>query len=111
MDETPSVVAVATYGGSILEDEQWPNFHLFKEEDLSKIVFQLKFKLLVLNHKKPKELLKFRIHKHRNNDVVLLWLPNRHTNLAPLDSDLINELPIKITILQTVYPKSEEVFQ
>ncbi|KAI5339552.1 hypothetical protein L3X38_018824 [Prunus dulcis] len=49
--------------------------------------------------------------RHRSKDVVLLGLLNRHTNLAPLDSDLINELPIKIIILHKVHPKSEEVFQ
>ncbi|CAL2248459.1 unnamed protein product [Prunus armeniaca] len=46
-----------------------------------------------------------------NNDVKLLGLLNRHTNLAPLDSDLINELPIKVTTLEKVHPKSEEAFQ
>ncbi|CAL8137525.1 unnamed protein product [Prunus armeniaca] len=46
-----------------------------------------------------------------NNGVELLGLLNRHTNLAPLDSDLINELPIKVTTLEKVHPKSEEAFQ
>ncbi|CAB4318175.1 unnamed protein product [Prunus armeniaca] len=44
--ETPSMV-VATNGGTTLEEGQQPNFHLFKEKDLSKTVIQ--FKRHVLN--------------------------------------------------------------
>ncbi|PQQ03255.1 putative serine/threonine-protein kinase Cx32 chloroplastic [Prunus yedoensis var. nudiflora] len=123
LTETPSVVVAPTYapgasssspsvvvaGGTILEEGQQPNFHLFKEEDLSNTVIQ--FRILVLDHKETKELFDFRICKHWNGDVVLQGLLNRHTNLVPTKNHPINDLPSRITILQEADVKSEEAFQ
>lgn len=104
-----SIAPAVAYGGIILEEGQQSIFHPFKEEDLSLTV--IKFRDLVLNEEKTKKLLKFRIRKVKDSEVVLQGLLNRHTYLAPKDDHPINDLPMRITILQDMHPMSEEAFQ